>query len=69
MRDPERISKYCRTLQDAWSQFPDWRFGQFVINLINLCADQTGRDPFFVEDGEMFEFIRDYFMEGKHNAS
>ena len=53
MRDPERIYKFCGRLAKAWLYYPDWRFGQLIVNVFS----QLDKDPFFPEDDEMIEFI------------
>lgn len=34
MRDPARIKRICELLEKAWSNYPDQRFGQFLINYV-----------------------------------
>ena len=38
MRDSERIDRICTQLAEAWKQFPDMRFGQFICNLPALTG-------------------------------
>lgn len=48
MRDPERIDRMIELLRDVWSQVPDWRLTQLVIN-----ASDTHHDcgpVFYLED-------------------
>ncbi len=33
MRDPKRIKIILKLLEEIWSQMPDQRFGQLLINL------------------------------------
>ncbi|MBO7632193.1 MAG: hypothetical protein J6S78_07690 [Lachnospiraceae bacterium] len=56
MRDPKRIRSFCNRLAAAWEKVPDWRFGQFIVNLIRYMD----RDPFFPEDREMIKIIEDF---------
>lgn len=63
MRDPNRIDKFCNELAKLWHKFPDWRFGQFVLNMERACRVNTGRDVFFLEDEEFFKFMRDFLNE------
>lgn len=58
MRNPKRIHEFLRHLEDAWSVFPDWRFGQFVMNFLSWL----GRDPFYIEDDKLAELV-DAFMK------
>lgn len=65
MRDPKRIDDFCRQLAGYWHMVPDWRFGQFIINVLGAYVNETGRDIFFPEDKELLDFFRKYFsMEG-----
>lgn len=43
MRDPKRIDEILNTVKIVWEQYPDWRFGQLVVNVL-------GVDPFYIED-------------------
>lgn len=61
MRDPKRIQKFCSRLARAWETVPDWRFGQFIVNVFS----ELSIDPFFPEDDEMIEFIEKYFYGEK----
>ena len=58
MRNPKRIKKFCNRLAKAWERLPEWRFGQFIDNMFGEISLE--RDPFFVEDDEMIEFIEEY---------
>ena len=60
MRDPNRIYKHCHELADLWSKVPDWRMGQFMVNMITMCQYE-GKDPFYMEDDEFFKMMKDYF--------
>ena len=62
MRDPNRIYKYCHELAEIWGKVPDWRLGQFMINMITK-AEYDGNDVFYMEDDELFQMIEDYFKE------
>lgn len=59
MRDPKRIPEFLRRLEDAWSAFPDWRFGQLVMNFLSWL----GRDPFYIEDDKLAELIDAFVKE------
>lgn len=57
MRDPNRIDPFLKELGEIWkTQCPDWRFGQFIYNVVL----DTG-DPFYLEDDKMLERIKEYF--------
>ena len=34
MRDPKRIDKFCAMLAKTWRKAPDWRFFQFMQNIM-----------------------------------
>ena len=34
MRDPNRIGRICKLLEEKWNQAPDQRLGQFMRNLV-----------------------------------
>lgn len=38
MRDPKRIKKILKALENRWNEFSDMRFGQLLINL-GVCED------------------------------
>lgn len=61
MRDPKRIRDFCNRLAACWECVPDWRFGQFVSNVLGDYTAQTHRDIFFPEDNELIGFIESYF--------
>ena len=62
MRNPNRIDEFCHTIANSWNQVPDWRFGQFMWNIISAYQIQ-GKDAFYIEDDEMREFIKKYIKE------
>lgn len=63
MRDPKRIDKFCKELATLWHNVPDWRFGQLMSNVIGQYVSDTKRDPFFIEDGELMDYMKTYFEE------
>lgn len=66
MRDVNRIYKFCNELAAVWSQpqCNDWRFGQLMMNVLGKMQSE-GRDPFFPEEDEMMEYIKNYFNKEK----
>lgn len=59
MRDASRIEPFCHYLAQIWkAYFPDWRFGQFICNVI----DWANVSPFYIEEEE-FKQIIDKFVE------
>ena len=47
MRDPNRIYKCCHELADIWNKVPDWRLGQFFLNMERICCTNYGKDMFY----------------------
>lgn len=40
--------------------YPDWRFGQLMMNFLNYVALEHKRDPFFPEEAEMLKYLKEY---------
>ena len=59
MRDPKRIPEFCNKLAEIWSKYPDFRFGQFMINIFATIPDNIWN----CEDDEMIQFIDDYMND------
>lgn len=59
MRDPNRIDPFLQELGTIWkTQCPDWRFGQF---LINVFGGIPGGSLWLLEEDKMIETVRNYF--------
>lgn len=56
MRDPKRIPEFCNKLAEIWSKYPDFRFGQFMINVFSAVPGGI----WYCEDDKMIKFIEDY---------
>ena len=63
MRDPQRIQLFCNDLAILWRKVPDWRFGQFISNVLGAYVAETKRDIFFPEDDEIMAFMKKYFEQ------
>ena len=64
MRDPHRIDYYCDKLAELWHKVPDWRFGQFIVNIITAYANKYNDiDPFYVEDSDFMKFLHEFIKE------
>lgn len=62
MRDVNRIEPFMNELVNIWKeQCPDWRFGQFVSNVMGWIQIEKERDIFFIEEDKMLEYIKEYF--------
>jgi len=60
-RDTERIDEFLERLGKCWKKVPDWRFGQFIANVLSTFP----RDLFFPEEKEMIEFFENFFDKSK----
>ena len=40
--------------------FPDMRYGQFMMNALGFINSTKKRDPFFPEEDEMLNLIKEY---------
>lgn len=58
MRSKERIKPFMEELAKLWEEkAPDMRFGQLIDNIFNSLPDI----PFYTEDEELLEQIKDFF--------
>jgi len=55
MRDPKRIDGYMKRLGAVWKDYPDFRFGQLLMNLLGDVQKEVGMDLFYVEDEAFFD--------------
>lgn len=61
MRDISRLDKFYDELKEIHKKhFPDWRFGQLIVNVLADWQAKTKRDIFFPEEDEMIQIFRDY---------
>ena len=64
MRDINRLDKFYDELKEIHKKhFPDWRFGQLLVNVLADWQTKTKRDIFFPEEDEMIQIFRDYVNE------
>lgn len=59
MRDPNRLDYfYDKIKEDHKKYFPDWRFGQLIMNFLSYAGD-----PFYMEEERFLskwkEFVKD----------
>ena len=63
MRDTNRLYPFYSELTRVHiTYFPDWRFGQFISNFFGWIA-RKGKDPFFIEESKMLDFLHEYVGE------
>jgi hypothetical protein len=48
MRDPARIPRILKKLEQLWNKVPDQRFWQVIVNMHGDLGNP--QDPFYVED-------------------
>ena len=60
-RYADRLDGFYDVLRDVHKEhFPDWRFGQLMTNFLSWVYSEKKRDPFFPEEDEMLEYIKEY---------
>lgn len=68
MRDINRLDKFYDELKEIHKKnFPDWRFGQLLVNVLADWQAKTKRDLFFPEEDEMIQIFRDYVNKGRED--
>ena len=61
MRDANRLDAFYAELKEIHkTSFPDMRFGQFMLNVLGWINSTKNRDPFFPEEKEMLNLIKEY---------
>jgi hypothetical protein len=66
MRDGNRLYKFYDELRDIhMTYFPDWRFGQMVVNVLSEWQSQQDRDIFYLEEDEILQIFKDYINNMK----
>ena len=59
MRDKNRLYGFYAQLCDIQREnFPDWRFGQFMVNFLGWLGQR--RDAFFPEEDEMVVYLKQF---------
>lgn len=54
MRDENRIDYILKLIGRIWHRYPDWRFGQLVINLYKSIGH---KDFFYIEDDDLLSVL------------
>lgn len=61
MRDINRLDKFYDELKEIHKKnFPMWRFGQMIVNVLADWQAKTKMDIFFPEEDEMIQIFKDY---------
>lgn len=64
MRSPNRLFNFYNELTRVHMlYYPDWRFGQFMVNFFYWIEESKERDPFYIEEDKMIEYLREYAGE------
>lgn len=64
MRDINRIAPYMEQLRKQWERVPDWRFGQFITNVLGPAMIKANcSNLFMIEDEELFQAIQETMDE------
>jgi hypothetical protein len=56
MRDKKRIPILLKELEKLWNKYPDFRFGQLIVNIFSTQDEY--KDAFFPEDDKWLEWIK-----------
>ena len=57
MRDPNRLDIFYYQFKQLHKEhFPDWRFGQLIINFFS----SLNNDPWFYEEDKILKLFKDY---------
>ena len=60
MRDPKRIKRILKTIEDIWEKNPDLRFTQLIMNALNMNSD-----PYYIEDDVLEKSLQTLIDKGK----
>lgn len=61
MRSPERLDELYDVLKKLhMNKYPDLRFYQFISMLMHTCEHDYKKDPFYMEDNQIVEFIKKF---------
>lgn len=60
-RKADRLDSFYEELKEIHKKsFPDMRFGQFALCFLGWISSTKKRDPFFPEENEMLDLIKEY---------
>jgi len=57
-RDPKRIKRVMKILEETWTKYPDLRFCQLIGN----CFD-AGYDPYHIEDDVFLKLFKETYED------
>ena len=61
MRDPNKLYDFYENLRNIhMTYFPDWRFGQLILNFSGWYYNKYKKDIFYIEDDKMSELFTEY---------
>lgn len=59
MRDPNRLDKFYINLNNIHKDyFPDWRFGQLIVNFTKAYGD-----PFYMEEDMLLSKLKEFAVK------
>lgn len=59
-RKPERLDDFYEELKNVHKNWPNWRFGQFILNFFGWLHQTQKMDPFFPEEEEMLGYLHEF---------
>lgn len=63
MREIKRIDSFTNEINQIWKDnFPDWRFGQLMVNFMSWY----GTDIFYLEEDKFLEIFNQFVKEIKN---
>lgn len=72
MRDPKRIKRVLKLIEELWNLYPDQRFFQLLSNYTRLGtrAEKPGtiKDPFYYEDDVIEKELKFVLKELKNDS-
>lgn len=60
MRDINRIPLFLDKFASIWAKYPNLRFGQLCSNFFFWLSEYKQKDPFYLEEDEMLEYLNEY---------
>lgn len=61
MRDKARLDSFYNDFKEIHKKFPDWRFGQLIINFQRWCNSvKRIPDIFYLEEDECLTLLKEY---------